>query len=135
MMFVSQVLFLDCKDMLHIFSTIFHSKDNGNLLIYVNSASGLTIARNIVMLKIIEDFDPENVDDIIFLCDVWYNTQWSETTKNRFLRNIQELTNDKLPRNCNIHGDDKIIKNIWNCWASSVVNMTAELKNSILIER
>ena len=51
------------------------------------------LARNILLVHIIlsDDFDPENLNDIKYLWDVWYSLQWNNVTKKRFIKDVQQV--------------------------------------------
>ena len=58
------------------------------LNIHMNDVFDLTVARNFLLINILldEDFDPDVESDIQYLWDVWYSTQWTETTRARFVK-------------------------------------------------
>jgi hypothetical protein len=58
-----------------------------NFHFHLNDNCPSIVARNIMILKILsaQDFDPNKEEDFSFLWDVWYNTEWPEITRKRFL--------------------------------------------------
>lgn len=87
------------------------------------------------MLKIVlnPEFNPENPDDLYFFWDVWYNTQWSEATKQRFVKEVSQIQKGLLPEsvtvvNCHLN-------HVWDSWISCASSMTPILFENILKER
>jgi hypothetical protein len=80
------------------------------------------LARNILILKIISgrDFNPELDEDLGFLWDVWYNMDWPEKTRKRFLSCLQELIDGMLPDNVSIPNNHQLekFKSLWSNWHS-----------------
>jgi hypothetical protein len=78
------------------------------------------VARNIMILKILsaQDFDPNKEEDFSFLWDVWYNTEWPEITRKRFLIVLNDLLDEKLPENVTVPDPNhyKSLKKIWKVW-------------------
>ncbi len=66
------------------------------------------------------DFNPDNDEDFGFLWDVWYNMDWPEETRKRFLSVVKELTNEKLPDNVSIPSNSHLekFKSLWSNWHS-----------------
>jgi hypothetical protein len=64
------------------------------------------------------DFNPDNDEDFGFLWDVWYNMDWTEKTRKRFLSIVKELTNEKLPDNVSIPNNSHLekLKKLWSNW-------------------
>ncbi|EFX73562.1 hypothetical protein DAPPUDRAFT_109654 [Daphnia pulex] len=65
-----------------------------------------------------QDFDPNKEEDFSFLWDVWYNTDWPETTRKRFLVVLNDLLDEKLPENVTVPDPNhyKCLKKIWKVW-------------------
>jgi hypothetical protein len=51
---------------------------------------------------------------------VWYNIDWPEETRERFLTVVKELMNEKLPNNVSIPNNSHFekFKNLWSNWYS-----------------
>jgi hypothetical protein len=49
------------------------------------------LARNLVLLHIIEGLDPNRRDDMEFLWSVWFNVFWDEDTAKRFTESVRSL--------------------------------------------
>ncbi|EFX73625.1 hypothetical protein DAPPUDRAFT_109720 [Daphnia pulex] len=118
---VTKVLLLGCDDLRNTFQAT-TSKNPQNLEIHLNDLSPSVLARNIIILKIVSasDFNPDNDEDFGFLWDVWYNMDWSEETRKRFLSVVKELTNEKLPDNVSIPNKSHLeeLKSLWSNWHS-----------------
>ncbi len=112
---------MGCGDLRNTFQAI-ASKPPKNLEIHLNDLNPSILSRNIIILKIISanDFNPDNVADFGFLWDVWYNMDWPEETKKRFLSVVKELTNEKLPENVSVPNSCHFeqLKNLWSNWNS-----------------
>jgi hypothetical protein len=121
MFFISKVLLLGCGDLRNTFQAT-TSKNPQNLEIHLNdlSPSVSVLARNVIILKIVaaHDFNLENDEDFGFLWDVWYNVDWPEETRKRFLSIVKELTNEKLPDNVIIPNSCHLekLKSLWSNW-------------------
>jgi len=101
----------------------------------MNDLSKQVVARNILFLKIVlnPEFDPENSDDLHYFWDVWYNTQWSDATRQRFVKEILQIRQGLLPECVTLvkcHLSD-----IWDSWISCTSDMTPLLFETILKER
>lgn len=87
----------------------------------------MTMARNILFAKIITDikFDPDSDENLQYLWNIWYNMEWSSGTKERFLRDITDLSKGNFSDHLKIpaENDMSILKNVWNFWISSVSEM------------
>ena len=59
-------------------------------------------ARNVLLLYIVlsNGFDPENTDNLDYLWTVWYSLQWTEDTRKRFIKDVEQL----LSKNWTING-------------------------------
>ena len=73
-------------------------------------------------MKIISahDFNPDNTEDFGFLWDVWYNLDWPEETRKRFVSVVKELIDEIFPENVAIPNKDhlKKFKSLWSNWLS-----------------
>ena len=85
---IIQVLFLGSGDLRNaLFTGAMLTEAYPELNIHMNDVFDLTVARNFLLINILldEDFDPDVESDIQYLWDVWYSTQWTETTRARFV--------------------------------------------------
>ncbi len=64
------------------------------------------------------DFNPDNNEDFGFLWDVWYNIDWPDETRKRFLSVVKELMNEKLPDSVSISNNSHLekFKSLWTNW-------------------
>jgi hypothetical protein len=110
---------LGCGDLRNVFQAT-TSKNPQNLEIHLNNFHPSILARNIIILKIVSahDFNPDNDEDIGFLWDVWYNIDWPDETRQRFLSVVKELMNEKLPDNVSISNNSHLekFKSLWTTW-------------------
>ena len=74
------------------------------LNIQLNDDYDIITARNVLLAHIIlsDDFDPAKPSDLAYLWDVWYSLQWLEETKQRFIKDIQNLLSGNLAARCKI---------------------------------
>ncbi len=90
--------------------------------IHLNDVDPSLVAHNILILKITSawEFNPDNQEDLSFLWDVWYNTEWPESTKRRFQLVLKELLKGSLPENVIISKSSQFqsLKKIWTEWLS-----------------
>jgi hypothetical protein len=121
MFFIPKVLFLGCVDLRNTFQAT-TSKNPLNLEIHLNDVHPSVLARHIIILKIVSasDFNPDNDEDFGFLWDVWYNIDWTEKTRKRFLSVVKQLMNEKLPDNVSIPNKSHLekLKSLWSNWHS-----------------
>jgi hypothetical protein len=110
---------LGCGDLRNTFQAT-TAKNPRNLEIHLNDFHSSVLARNILILKIISanDFNPDHDEDFGFLWDVWYNTDWPETTRKRFLSVLKDLTAEILPDNVSIPNSNHLekFKSLWSNW-------------------
>lgn len=90
------------------------------------------------MLKIVSslDFNPDNQEDIAFLWDLWYNSEWPETTRRRCKVILEDLLlNDALPENLAIPNDKHLqsLKTVWGTWISFLSK--DDLESRMLIQK
>ncbi|EFX73684.1 hypothetical protein DAPPUDRAFT_307653 [Daphnia pulex] len=124
---VTKVLLLGCGDLRNTFQATTSNNPKKelhppNLEIHLNDLSPSVLARSIIILKIVSahDFNPDNDEDFGFLWDVWYNVDWPEETRKRFLSIVKELTNEQLPDNVSIPNKSHLekLKSLWSNWHS-----------------
>ncbi len=108
-----------------------------NLHVHLTSNVPSVLARNILLLKILssDGFNPDCERDIAFLWDVWYNLEWQESTRKRFLDVVKELINGGIPENVSIPKSFhlKQLTDSWNGWSSVLSKPRKESKS--LMER
>ncbi len=106
-----------------------------NLHIHLNSNIPSILARNILILKVIseEDFNPNNERDIAFLWDVWYNLEWGEGTKKRFLETVKFLLDGQTPENVLIPKSCQLecLRDTWNGWCSVLSNTRNDTRSLV----
>ena len=112
---------LRCGDLRNTFQAT-ATKDPHNVEIHLNDRHSSVLARNVIILKIISahDFNPDNTEDFGFLWDVWYNLDWPEETRKRFVSVVKELIDEIFPENVAIPNKDhlKKFKSLWSNWLS-----------------
>ena len=91
-----------------------------NFLIHLNDSNPSILARNILILKILSDmsFNPNKEEDLSFLWDVWYNAEWLEVTKKRFLVILNDILAGRLPDNVFVPDAYQLehLKEVWSSW-------------------
>ena len=117
-------------------TTIASKVDDGcYLTIHLNHTSLLTFARNVAILKVISVplFNVDNVDDLSYLWDLWYNASWPQTTLARFVKDVESLVEEGIPE---LHSLDTIqlrsLKNVWESWLWSLkgtLTQPSQMKN------
>ena len=79
----AQLLLLACGDIRNIIQTV-HEINRGvkplpkTLTFHVNDIDDVLLARNAVLIQIVNTVDPTNAGDVKFLWNVWYNLNLSE---------------------------------------------------------
>ena len=91
--------------------------------VHLKYSCPLTFARNVLIVKVIstDDFNVNEVDDLSYLWDLWYNVVWPKSTFDRFVKDVKELVDRGLPANCSIIKSDQLgeLKDIWTEWLLS----------------
>ena len=110
--------------MMNVLTTIAsHSVCDGHMTMHLNHSCPLPFARNVLILKVIsaDDFNVNEVDDLSYLWDLWYNVVWPKSTLDRFVKDVKELVDRGLPANCSIIKSDQLgeLKDIWAEWLLS----------------
>ena len=107
-----------------------------------NDLINIFTARNFVIACILvsEDFDPGTPADVDYLWNVWYSLQWTEDTRKRFLKDVQQLLSADWTEVSRINIPDtegiEIIKDILNSWREiSSATLIPETAKYILEER
>ena len=105
-------------------------KNIENLDIHLNDVNPSVVARNILILKIIsaDDFDIQNEEDISFLWDIWYNSEWPVSTRKRFESVLKELLDNNLPDNVVIPKSSSLLtlETVWSKWISIISKRESE---------
>lgn len=99
--------------------------DHGAILnIHVNHACPLSLARNVLLVKVFSapSFNVEKDGDINYLWDLWYNAVWPKSTVHRFAADVEDLIKGSLPECCfameSRHIDE--LKETFSGWLSSL---------------
>ena len=112
---------MGCGDLRNVLQAT-KTKDPHNVEIHLNDCYSSVLARNVIILKIISahDFNPDNTEDFDFLWDVWYNLDWPEKTRKRFVSVVKELIDEIFPENASIPNKDHLdnFKILWKNWLS-----------------
>ena len=102
---------MGCGDLRNVLQAT-KTKDPHNVEIHLNDCYSSVLARNVIILKIISahDFNPDDTEDFDFLWDVWYNIDWPEKNRKRFVSVVKELIDEILPENVSIPNKDHLEK-------------------------
>ena len=77
-----QFLLLGCGDIRHVLKTVHEIGQSKpvpeSLTFHLNDIDDVLLARNAVLLQIVNTIDPDKMDDIRFLWNIWYNLRLSE---------------------------------------------------------
>ena len=79
----AQFLLLGCGDIRNILQTV-HEVNRGvkplpkTLTFHLNDIDDVLLARNVVLIQIVNTIDPNNAGDVKFLWNIWYNLNLSE---------------------------------------------------------
>ena len=110
------------------------------LNIHLNDDYDFVTARNILIIYIMlsDDFDPSNPVDIDYIWDVWYSLQWTEDTRQRFLKHVEQLLSAGWAESGRINIPDsqgvEIFKTALNSWQKMDL-ITIENAKSIVEKR
>lgn len=74
-------------------------------------------------------FNPDKKEDLSFLWDVWYNAEWPEVTKKRFLVVLKDIFDGRLPENVFVPDGSQLesLKEVWSSWLALCSKEEAEL--------
>jgi hypothetical protein len=114
--------------------------DLKNLNIHLNDNYECVIARNVLITQIVtnKEFSASNQDDLQYIWDVWYSTQWNDTTAKRFLKDVNQLLAGQWKSNSSIvitDADISILEKTWSHWKETVSAMNADTFSSIMLQR
>lgn len=128
---ITEFLLLGCGDIRNVLKTVaenesfFKSKVDGmpqlkQMSFHMNDQSDCILARNSVLLKIIQDMDPKLEEDLDFLWNVWYNLSLSKPHKARLDKILTQLLEDTKVGCQYVHfgnkNTEKLVHDIWNFW-------------------
>ena len=97
-----------------------------HLCIHLNHSCSLSLARNVLILKVISalDFNVHTPEDLNYLWDLWYNFEWPKSTLKRFTIDVKNLIERGLPEYCGslkCHQVDEL-QEIFSGWLSSLTS-------------
>ena len=124
-----QILFLNCHDLRNVLQTISSkTSKNGSLNIHLNHSCPFSLARNVLILKVISttNFNANCAEDFRYLWDIWYNVEWPTKTLDRFSKDVKELIDMGLPEH-NLDFDShqlNDLKDVWRNWLLSLTKLT-----------
>jgi len=84
---------------------------------YVNDVDNEVIARNIILLEIISSINPDNLADVEYLWDVWYNMTLTEGHYARLKVTLERLVDGSSLSQWKF-GDRKTKKQVMKTWKS-----------------
>ena len=94
-----------------------------SLDIHLNDFNASVVARNVMLLSIIStpEFNPDDENDFAFLWDLWYNSEWPTTTRDRFNVVLKDLLDGKLSENIIIAKSKhlQILRETWSSWLTT----------------
>ena len=104
---------------------------------HLNDLNPSILARNITILKIISasDFNPSDEEDVAFLWDVWYNSEWPDITRKRFQIVLNDLLDECLLENISIPKSQHLesLKKVWSAW--HLLLSSTNSKSQLLMEK
>ena len=84
---------------------------------YVNDVDNEVIARNIILLEIISSINPDNLSDVEYLWDVWYNMTLTQSHYTRLKVTLERLV-DGSGSSLWVFGDRETKKRVTMTWKS-----------------
>jgi hypothetical protein len=138
-----QVLFLGSGDLRNVLVTVSQSSEAYHKFdIHLSDSCECVTARNFLIAHILlsEAFDPTITADIQYLWNIWYGCQWNETTRKRFINDVENVLacNWSNPHSSVILHEDpsnECVKRILNHWLTLVSTMTTDFVNKIVEQR
>src|SRR6218665_884065 len=138
---VMDILVLGLGDVRHVMATVAGLSQRPpssagqvkEIRFHLNDVDQDVVARDIILLEIINKLDPESKSDVEFLWSVWYNAflvKKDSTRLNALLEDlIDKYSNSSRDseRICKI-GDKQSLKSLletWNCWLKRKLNQSA----------
>jgi len=82
------------------------------------------------------EFNPERVDDLQYVWNVWYSTQWDSSTAKRFSKDVLEILAHKWQKHIVVKDDDLgVLDGVWKYWIANISNMKPGTCSQILHQR
>jgi len=134
-------LFLSSGDLRNALLTASQCSDAyPELEIHLSDSCDIVTARNFLITHVIfsDSFDPSNPADLQYLWDLWYGSQWNDTTRQRFVRDVLELFENQSTHSSIIHCGATFntqLNVILNNWLNTVCNMTISQTKQIVKQR
>ena len=141
-MFVLQVLFLCSGDLRNALFTISKfTEAYPKLNLHLCDKSEVITARNVFLsyLMFSDGFDSKKTSDVDYLWDVWYSTRWSETVRQRFIKDLKQLIASRWS-NESIVGPGEpmamdVLEKVFNCWLKRANCMPTNMITKALKQR
>ena len=136
-----QILFLGSGDLRNVLHTIGLSCSTKleDLHIHLNDNHSSVIARNILILHIItaSDFNPNDQNDLEYVWNVWYSTQWDASTVKRFSKDVLQLLVHQWKSDILVVRDLDLVDldKVWKYWFTTFSSMKASTCSQILSQR
>jgi Domain of unknown function (DUF4470) len=86
---MGQVLLLGCGDIRNLLWT--GNGATAHIHFHLNDYNAGVLARNLLLLHILEHMELDKRDDLHYLWNVWYNVFWDTATKERFIKDVQAI--------------------------------------------
>ena len=111
------------------------------LNVHLCDPSAFITARNILLSHIMlsDEFDSKKMSDVDYLWDVWYSTIWSETVRQRFIKDLKQLIASRWS-NESIVGPGEpmamdVLEKVFNCWLKRANCMPTNMITKALKQR
>ena len=141
-MFVLQVLFLCSGDLRNALFTISKfTEAYPKLNLHLCDKSEVITARNVFLsyLMFSDGFDSKKTSDVDYLWDVWYSTRWSETVRERFIKDLKQLIASRWSNKSDVVVPElvaaKHLEKTFECWMNYATSMSAKTISKILKQR
>eukprot|EP00884_Botryococcus_braunii_P019944 jgi/Botrbrau1/6633/Bobra.104_2s0020.1 len=85
----AEVLLLGCGDIRKLLWSASSSTDH--IHFHLNDNNNAVLARDLLLLHILNHIDVGKPDDLHYLWNVWYNIFWDTRTRERFVEDVQSL--------------------------------------------
>lgn len=134
---------MGCGDLRNALHTLCHmTKAYPELDAHLSDNSDVNLTRNYVIAHIVlsENFDPAVLTNIDYIWDIWYSTQWNDTTRKRFLKDVKQLSSLRMwgTETLKIPDGSKAVehmKKLCRTWLNSASNMSVNSVKNILDQR
>jgi len=86
---------MNCTDLKNALQTAAKQTEAYKQLnLHMSVHNPLQVARDklVTSIMLLADFDPANPTDMKYLWDVWFSAQWNEFTRQRFVKDMKNLT-------------------------------------------